>query len=65
MDGKSCLGTYQPEGQCLSCALALWCIDVTIKMDGYYDSLAEREEQLWEYEDQLLVDAAIRDAELR
>lgn len=62
MPKKNCLGDYQPEGPCLECVLALWCIEVTIKADGHYDELARREKELWEQEGQSLTDAAIRDA---
>ena len=47
---RECLGQYQPEGECLHCTLALLCIDVAIEADGYYDRLAEQEEELWQLE---------------
>ena len=66
MAPRECLGAYEcNEGKCGECPLALLCVDMTIARDGYYDELAAREKGLWEYEDQLLVDAATRDAELR
>lgn len=63
MQSKDCYGQYEnQQGKCGGCPLALLCIDVTIAADGYYDALAKREEELWEQEDQQLMDAATLDA---
>lgn len=63
MQSKDCYGQYEnQQGKCSGCLLALLCIDATIAADGYYDALAKREEELWEEEDQHLMDAAILDA---
>lgn len=63
MQSKDCYGQYEnQQGKCGGCPLALLCIDATIAADGYYDELAKREEELWENEEQSLMDAAILDA---
>lgn len=63
MQSKGCYGQYEnQQGKCSGCSLALLCIDATIAADGYYDELARREEEIWEQEEQRLMDAAIQDA---
>lgn len=48
---KSCLGNYENrQGQCSGCSLALLCIDVTIAADAHYDSLADRQREIEEME---------------
>lgn len=62
---RECYGAYENrQGKCSGCSLALLCIDATIAADGYYDSLAEREEASWAEEEQRLMDVAIRDARI-
>ena len=53
-----CLGAYRNEGECESCPLALFCIEATIRNDGYYDSRAREEENWWEEIEQSIADAA-------
>lgn len=46
-----CLGMYENmQGQCESCPLALLCIDTAIALDAHYDSLANREKEIKEME---------------
>ena len=49
-DCVSCLGQYQPEGECLSCVLAFLCIDTTIAIDAYWDEQANRQQEIEEME---------------
>lgn len=48
---KDCLGQYENrQGQCSGCSLALLCIDITIAADAHYDSLANRQREIEEME---------------
>lgn len=44
---RVCFGAYENEGECVSCPLALVCIDETIANDGWMDQLAERDREIW------------------
>lgn len=44
---RMCFGAYENEGDCETCPIALVCIDMTLENDGYFDRLAEREEEEW------------------
>ena len=47
---SSCLGEYQPQGQCESCPLALLCIDATIAINAYWDEQASSQKEIEEME---------------
>ena len=50
--GPECFAEYQGDDHCDICPIILVCIDATLEADGYYDELAEREEeqeQYWRY----------------
>lgn len=62
---RECLGEYQPEGQCLNCVLAFLCIEVALRLDGYFDELAERDkEEQWAVEDMLTLVHGAEDGQL-